>query len=112
MNKYIIIVVVKLHSFMQCIFIFAAPHEVARGGGNGVILEFALRGTVDNRAINSSALGFFPAGIFPGGLFLPDFLPPGLFPAGLFPAYPEIDILFFKCIFPNAYWYMNIYYRL
>ena len=31
MNKYIIIVV-KLHSFMQCKFIFAVPHGV--GGGS------------------------------------------------------------------------------
>ena len=64
------------------------------------------------------AIGFFPAGIFPAELF-----PAGIFsarafprrnfpPPGLFPVYPEIDILFFKCIFPNAYWYMNIYYRL
>ena len=42
----------------------------------------------------------------------PGFSPPDFSPPGLFPAYREIDNLFFKCIFPNAYGYMNIYYRL
>ena len=54
-----------------------------------------------------AALGFSP----PPEFSLPDFSPPEFSPPGLFPAYPEIDILFFKCIFHNAYWYMNIYYR-
>ena len=59
------------------------------------------------------AIGFFPAGIFSARAFPRRTFPRRNFPPpGGFPAYPEIDILFFKCIFPNAYWYMNIYYRL